>query len=233
MKNEKNFVVKTIINELKRKSILIILFTLLCGTALWGYSKFMIKPLYQAKASMYVYSDTIRVEGIVTSAELAASQQLAETCRVIIESDLVLDVVQEKIDSERVVSQLRNNISVSSANGTEILNIYVKDTDPEMAEKVANSILEVLPKELIRIVKAGDVEVIDYAKTPQSPILPNIRYYTMIGLVFGFLFSCGICILRAAFFTKIRNEEDLTAYFDEPVLGIVPTLKRRGDANEE
>jgi capsular polysaccharide biosynthesis protein len=172
-----------------------ILAAAVCGAALWGYASFMIKPVYQARASIYVYSDTVRLEGIVTGQELSASQQLAETCKVIILSDLVLDAVEEKLESQRTVSQMRGNISVSSANGTEILNIYVKDTNPKMAKKVANTLLTVLPKEMVRIVKAGDVEVIDHAKTPTVPIAPNVTNHTAAGILFGLLFSSSLtCI---------------------------------------
>lgn len=233
MKQDKNLGLKTILNELKRKLIWIILATIIGGAAMCGYSSFMIAPMYQARASIYVYSDTFRVEGIVTSAELSASQQLAETCRVIIASDRILDNVQEIIDNERSAAQMKNNITVSSANGTEILNIFVQDTDPEMAQEIANTLLAVLPGEIVRIVKAGDVKVIDEAKIPQSPISPNITNYTIAGALFGLLFSCGVIVLRSALFTKIRNEEDLEAYFDEPILGIVPTIKyTRGESNE-
>lgn len=233
MKFDKNLGLKAILDELKRKAILIILAAVVCGSALWGYASFMIQPVYQAKASVYVYSDTVLLEEIVTSQMLSASQQLAETCKVILISDLVLDEVEEKLESQRTAEQMKGNISVSSANGTEILNIYVKDINPKMAKKVANTLLTVFPKEMVRIVKAGDVEVIDYAKTPTVPIAPNVMNYTAAGVLFGFLFSCGVIVLRSALFTKIRDEEDLEAYFEEPILGIVPTIKyTRGEANE-
>ena len=229
--NKRDISMWSVLKILGREKIRILFWTILNGFVLWLISVAVIVPEYTASASLYVYSGMNRTaaddEGI-TSSELNASVQLADTYSVIIQSDTVLDKVIHKMELSMSEEDLRKMIEVSTINNTEVLSVSVTDTNPQRAQEIANTIVEVLPDELIRVVKAGGIEVVDYAKIPEEPVSPNIWMNTLAGILIGFFCSCGVFILREYFNTKITGEEDLQDYFkgEIPILGIIPMIDR-------
>lgn len=52
-------------------------------------------------------------------------------------------------------------VNVSVVSDTQLLEVLVTSTNPELACKIANSFAKVAPTEIVRITKAGGVEVVD------------------------------------------------------------------------
>lgn len=230
----KNITIWDIQKILLRKSRIIVICTILGGLILWGISALLLPSMYTTSTSLYVYNSSERQQEDnldITSLELTASQQLADTCGVIIQSNSVLSRVIDQLDLSISEEQLRDRIEVTTVNQTEVISVSVSDTSPEQAQNIANTIDDVLPDEFERVVKAGGVEVLDYAEEPDKPSSPNIPLNTFAGVFAGFLISCGIVFLREFFDTRVRDEEGLSEYFDYeiPVLGVIPTLEENAE----
>lgn len=228
MKN-KDIGIGNILAVLRKKIKWIVAITLFCGIFMWLVSAVIMKTVYTSTVSLYIYSSADRNQqgnSDITSSELSASQLLADTYIVILESDTVLEEVSNKLNLDFSTEKLKGMISAAPINNTEVIAISVEDTDPERAQKIANTIAEVLPEKLIQIVKAGGVEVVDYARLPIEPTSPNIFLYVTAGLLFGAFFSFGLFILKEYWSTKVEGEEDLVNAFDIeiPVLGKIPML---------
>ena len=185
----------------------------------------IIVPKYTASASLYVYNNKDeRMDNTITSTDLNTSQQLVQTYIVILTSNTVLQKVTEELNGQYSVEELRNMISASAIDKTEAFQVSVTNEDAAAAAKIANTIVRVAPNEIIRVVKAGGVEVIDYATQPKAPSSPNVLRNTAIGAILGFVVSALISVMLELFNTTIRCEEDLTEHFDYPVLGVIPAL---------
>jgi capsular polysaccharide biosynthesis protein len=211
--------------ELIKKNLILVLFVaLLSGAVIFALSRYVITPRYTATASMYVYSNTNRSE--ITSFELTASQELVNTYIVIIKSDTVLEKVITSLDSDLTPKDLRKGLAASALDATEAFSISFTHTNPKFAQAVTNKIVELAPAEIIRIVKAGGVEVIDYAKEPGIPSSPNIIVNTLVGTLLGFVLTIGICLILKKLDTKIHEERDLSG-FKIPVVGVIPIIINR------
>ena len=151
--------------------------------------------------------------------------------RVIIQSNSVLSRVIEQLGLSISEEKLRERIDVTTVNDTEVISVSVSDTSPKQAQDIANTIADVLPDEFERVVKAGGVEVVDYAEEPDKPSSPNVLLNTFAGVLAGFLISCGVVFLREFFDTRIRDEEGLSEYFNYeiPVLGVIPSLEETAE----
>lgn len=207
---------------------MILLSTVVFALGAFLISRFAMTPKYTASASMYVYSEGNRVvNGTITSSELSTSQQLVQTYIVILTSNSVLDQVSEKLDYAYTAEELRTMLTASAINNTETFRISVTNTDPVMAQKIANTLADVAPKEIIRVVRAGAVEVIDYATLPVKPTSPRTATNTAIGALLGMVLSMLFFIVSAMLDTAVRSEEDLTENFDIPVLGVIPSLNMK------
>ncbi len=207
--------------------MIIILAAFLCGVLTYGISRYFIEPKYTATASMYVYSDTRRNQDSITTSELTASQELVNTYIVVLKSDTVLNRVISSLNLNITPASIRNNMTAASINGTEAFSISITHSDPELAQKITNTLVTVAPQEIIRVVKAGGVEVIDYAKLPSSPSSPNVARNTAIGMLIGFVVTFGVYLLIVMLVTKVHNEDELALVFTIPVLGIIPMLADR------
>lgn len=202
--------------------VILIVGALVAGIAL-GYAWLFITPTYAASAQLYVnntYGEN--VPGFSTS-QLAAAQSLANTYMVIMESRTVLNKVQENIDMDYSVGQLKSMISAEAVNETEVFQINVISTDPKHAEQIANVMAEILPDQIAAVVPGSSVRVIDYAVENPNPVGPNYSKYAIVGALVGCLFSACVVIVLNLMDTSINSEEYLTnTYKDIPLLAVIP-----------
>lgn len=216
-----------ILYALRSKLVYIILTTLILATLSGCITEFFIKPQYTTSCTMYVYSNTDRVstDSSIGSGELDASQQLVNTYIEVLKSDTVLEKVIEELKLSSSPAQLRAHINCSQVEETEIFRVSVTTGSAKDSANIANAIAQVAPEEIVRVVKAGGVEVIDYAKVPSKPSSPNLQRNIILGAGLGFIASFAIFFLFAMFDTTIASEKDIEREFgDIPILGTIPRL---------
>ena len=206
---------------------MIVAVTLIAGILAFVYSETMIVPEYESKVTLYVSNGKSDESSKTLSSDIAASQMLVDTYVVIIRSDTVLEAVCESLYEQGVMEytpkSLKSKITASSVDETEVLEITVRDTNPENTYLVANTIADEAKPIIQEIVKASSVSVVDYAKGGVK-VSPNIQINMTLGLVLGLFLSCAFVILREIFDMRIKNEEDLEQWFKLPILGVVPDI---------
>ena len=184
--NSKN--INRLISVLWNRKWRIILGALIGAAILWVLSTIVIKPVYTASMSMYVYGNKNRSaaeETALTESDITVSQSLAETYGVIIQSNTVMEKIIKCLDLDMTKNELKEKIKTVSVENTEILSVEVTDKDKKRAAEIANTIAKVLPGEISRVVKNGGIEIVDYAETPDEPIFPNVWMNTAAGAVAG------------------------------------------------
>lgn len=213
--------------KMRNKFIYIIIFTIVAAILSGLITHFCVKPRYSATTKMYVYSNTDRIstDSTITSTELTASQDLVNTYIYILKSDTVLEAVIKDLDLNISPSALRSGISAQQADKTVAFEVTVTASGPKTAAKIANSIAKIAPKEIVRVVKAGGVEIIDYAKVPTKPSSPNLSLNITIAALAAMFISFIAFFLYELFDTTITSERDIIGEFDIPILGTVPNLE--------
>ncbi len=211
---------------MRRRVVYIVLATVILAVLSGCITQFLIDPKYSASCTMYVYSNTDRVstDSSIGSSELAASQQLVKTYIFVLESDQVLQKVIEELDLDMTTESLRNLISCAQVEETEIFSVTVTSKNAVLSANIANAIAQVVPEEIVRVVKAGGVEVIDYAKVPGEPSSPSLKKNITIGAMIGFVFSFAGFFIYEMFDTTITSEKDIERDFEIPLLGTIPRL---------
>lgn len=207
----------------------IALTTVLFAIITCAYTYFYVAPIYSSTASLYVVNNH-KTSTDITTSELAASQKLVKTYMVVLKSNTTLQQVAEKLEDFGYycsVDQLRKMISTASINDTEAFSVTVSSDNPEFARTTVKIILNVLPNEIIRVVDAGAVRIIDDASNPTQAYFP-IRKNLFLGAFAGFSLSVAVVLLIAAFDTKVHGEERIRELFEIPIIGCVPSY---GDGN--
>lgn len=215
---------------------MIVLSMVLCGSILFSYAAFLITPLYQASVLLYVNNNSISVGSTsvsISSSEITAAKSLVATYLVILESRATLSDVIERGELDRGYSELKGMIDAQAINETEIFSVTVTSPDPMEAEHIANTIAQVLPDKIAGIVDGSSVRIVDYAVVPSGKVSPNIRKYTIVGLLLGMLISCAVIALIEILDDQVRSESYLLENYENiPLLTVVPDLlgesKRKG-----
>lgn len=219
---------------MKKRIIYIILATLITAVAAGCFTEFFIEPKYSASCKFYVYSNTDRVstQQTISQTELSTSQQLVNTYIVALESDNILENVIEELDLDMTAAQLKGMISCSQINETPFFRVTVSDVSAAQAADIANAIAKVAPEEVVKVIKAGGMTVLDYAKVPSSPSSPNLKKNVLIGALAGFAVAFAGFFIYELFDTTITSEKDIEREFEIPILGTIPRLIPSSDKLE-
>ena len=225
---------------LLNKAWLLIIVALLFAIVSFVVTKNMIKPEYQATSKLYVFNKSdVGTSGAVSSSDISTSKILVNTYIVVLQSDSVLGQVVDTISEYQgkegfeylgtepyTTGQLRQMISAGSINSTESFSVTVTAHDPYQAKFINDAILYFLPDEIIRVVKAGAVEIIDKASIPTKPSSPSIMKNTGLGGFVGGVLTAAIIVVMSLFDNLIHTEEDLQSEFpDINVIGVIPDYK--------
>lgn len=224
MEKEMEISLLEIVTILWQKAWIIALCIIVGGSLGFGMSRYMIDPTYTSRMTMYVNNNTERVESQLNLSDLNLSQKLVSTYVEILKSDIVLNKVIEEMNLPYSNQGLRGMITANALNSTEILQVTVTSKDPEEAAAIANTLARLAPPEIIRVVQAGGVELIDKAVVNPHPVAPNIQLNTVIGALLGAVLACLGILVAAMLDTRIKSEEDLRKQYEIPVLGVIPDI---------
>lgn len=204
---------------------IILLCTVIGGLLSFGISYYVIDPTYTSRISMYVNNNRNPETTVANINDINASQKLVSTYIEILKSENILSRVSGFIGGTYTAHELYEMMSANSVNGTEIFEVKITTKDPEEAAHIANTIAEIAPEEIIRVVKAGSVELIDKAVPAKEPTAPNVLLNTIIGLMLGGVLSVLGVLIFAMLDNRVKDEEDLKKHYDLPILGAIPDLE--------
>ena len=189
----------------------------------FAYTEIFIDPLYETDGTLYVNAQRTQ-SGDVSQTRINASQQLVTTYKEILGRRTFLSRVAADLDNRYSIKNISNMITMSSVNETEILEIKVTGKVPEDVYAICHSILTHAPDELIRVINAGSVKILDDGQIPTNPVSPNVKKNTLFAFLLGMVLGAFIVLLLELFDTRIKSREELIHKYDEPLLGEIPEL---------
>ncbi|WP_270646967.1 YveK family protein [Paeniclostridium hominis] len=207
---------------IKKRAWIIVLITTIAMLVSGIISFFVLSPIYQTKTTLIVNSDKAPGTNVVTGDQISVSQKLAVTYGEIIKSKVVLDEVAKELKIKGGYSEIEKKLSVSPVTDTQILEVSIQDHNPKRAADIANAIPKAFTKEVKRITKANNVEVIDKAIVPKIPVKPNKIMNIAIAGILGVMISLFVIFLLEYMDNKIKSPQDIQKYLELPLLGVVP-----------
>ena len=197
-----------------------IFLALLVGALIFGaYHTFLVKPSYQADASIYITN----TESALSFSDLQLSSALTDDYANIIKSRTVLNRVIEELDLNLDYKQLAKLVAVSNPDSTHIVDIKVTCDDPEMSRNITNALLNISVSQIYQIIGSGEPTVIDYSVAEAvQDVTPSLFKYLAIGGFLGACVACAIFILQMLMDGTMKTEEDIDKYLHLPVLAAVP-----------
>lgn len=229
--NDNSINLISIIKLFIAKFYILLLTGLLFAGSVYLITTYLITPVYESRVSFYVYntSSISLQQGTVNSSDLQAAESLATTYSKILGSNSVLDAVVSDVNKsggndplER--KELAEMIKVSVITDTQLLEVVVSSTDAQYACKIASSFGRVAPTEIIRITKAGGVEVVDRPEVADEQTSPRRIFDSAIGFIIGGIVAALILLSKMMSDTKIYLPEDIENMAGLVLLGQIPEI---------
>lgn len=221
-----------IVDMMIRRWWILVIAAVSLAVVTFAYTEIFMDPLYETDGTLYVNAQRTQSSDISQS-RIVASQELVNTYKEILLRRTFLSRVAADLDNRYSVKNLGNMISMSSVNDTEILEITVVGKVPEDVYAICHSVLTHAPDELIRVINAGAVKILDDGQTPTTPISPNVKKNTLIAFLLGMVLGAFIVLLLELFDTRIKSREDIIHKYKEPLLGEIPELVPQKKAGAE
>ena len=207
-RNSVEIEIKPMLMTLWRKKTQILAAALACGLLVLLICFFLVTPQYEASVMFYINNSTDAHDSI-SAGDLSASRSLVDAYVIILNTVPTLEEIVDYSGVNRTCSELKEMISASSVNETQILKAVVTGEDPMEAKQIADGIMEVLPRRVSTIAEGVSASIIEPPQLPAQPSSPNYVKNTGIGFVLGFLLMTAVIVLRYGMDTIKASQEIL------------------------
>lgn len=193
------------------------------------WSSYFVTPLYVSTGSIYITSQNPTavekdIRETVNLTDLVLAQELAKSYEAILSSNTFLKAVAEECGYEYDYKELKKMVQITRIEETEIMYVRSVNPDPVVAQKIANTVIDLAPAEIERIIYGGQATAIDLAEVPEAPSSPNVLKNTVVGALLGLFLAAAVIFMVDLFDNKIKSMDDLEKVVELPVLGSVPEM---------
>lgn len=206
---------------------MIIIFSIIVGAASFLLSKFVITPKYDSNTTMIVSNsnqnnDPNNPQTNVELGQIQANKALISTYSEIVKSKGIAERVINNLGLDMDYEEFSSKVSIEPVKDTQIISVKLVDTIPERAMDIANETANIFKSSIGEIMNVDNVQILDGAILPEEASSPNIKKNTAIGIILGFVLGVAVVLFKEIADSSIKSSEEVTEYFDIPVIGIVP-----------
>lgn len=134
----------------------------------------LVTPQYRSSVMLYVQ-------------QTQSAKDLADSFEVIVKMrESLMDVIQYTGMNYSHI-QLQDQIAVSSVNDTDFFQVTVSSPSASEAAMIANSIGQILPRQISEIMEGTTVKVVGEAIPAREPSTPNYPNSALLGAAAGLL----------------------------------------------
>lgn len=204
--------------------------------AVYMYYAHRTADTYTAQGTMYVNNANPNLQNQYTNTnDLDSAVRLINTYLVVVKSDKVMESVANKLAADYpmlTAKQIAGSLSMRSVSETGVAAVRSTTGNAQMSADIVNAVLEIAPEEIIRVVNAGNIEIIDYASVPAIPDGRNTMQKGMLGGIFGAGLSMVLLFLIYLFNRRITSADELMENYTPPVLASILRVKKEQGEEE-
>lgn len=124
----------------------------------------------------------------------------------------------------------QENLSAEQIEDTQFIEVSYKDSDPEMAQRIVNTVGAVFSDKISEISPSANAiaaTVWETAVVPDSPVSPNPARNVILALVLGVMLGVGLAFLLDYLDDDWSSPEEVETVSGVPTFGAIPAFKVR------
>ena len=218
---------------LLKRCWLIILCAAIGFAGLYWYTAYKQTDTYTASATVYVLNGNPNLVNYqyTNMNDLTSAVALLDTYTVVIKSAKVMSAVTERLVADYpgiFPDYIASTLSMGSVSETGVMRIMSTTSDAKLSADICNAVVDVAPAEIIRVVNAGNIEVIDYAEPPKFPDYRSPMRRGMLGAIAGAAAAALLLVLLFVLNRKVTDTESITESYTPPVLAEIQRKNVKG-----
>ncbi len=215
-----------ILQTLRQRMWTIVLVAVVTTGSAVGFSMLQ-TPTYEASVLIMVGQKSTVDTNL--GGDVSGLQELALTVAKAVPTTPVAEAVVERLDlPEGSAEEVLKNTTAEPDPGTMFVNVSYKDSDPERAQLIANTIGKVLSEKISEVslgANAITARVWEPATLPETPISPDPMRNGILALVLGSLLGVVLAFLLEYVGDSWNSREEAEKVSGVPVLGAIPRFR--------
>ena len=197
----------------------IVCLALVCAIAFGAYTMFLVTPMYEAKATIYVLG---RSDSAINLSDLQLGNSLTADYIKVFDMWEVHDKVINQMNLPYTYKQVQNMLSITNDANTRMLDIKVKSASPVEAANMANTYAVVASEYIAETMKTDKPTIMSSALTPVNPVSPSKVKNVVLGGFLGGVIACAFIAVRHLMDDKYKTADDIRKYTGLTTLAVVP-----------
>lgn len=215
--------VLSLLRTIWRKKFLILLTAILTTGLAFAYSAFLATPQYDSTTRLYVVNQSSDSGAGITNQDLQAGSFLVKDYKEIILSQ---DVLKNVTTTLGITEDIKDKITVTIPTDTRILSITVRDSDPDQAATIANTLRDEAAKKIIEVTKVSDVTTLEAALPAENPSTPQTKRNLVLGFIAGAFLATALVLVLEVLDDRVKRPQDIEEGLGMTLLGIVPNAEK-------
>ena len=210
------------------KKVQIILIVLIFAVIGVIYTLGFVTPVYTSSTTLVLATSngenqsSTNTTNSITTTDITLNSKLVSTYSVLVRSKDVLGQVISNLGIDISWESLKNNVTVSAVEDTEVIEISVTNGNPQYAADIANEIAKVFSDKVAEIYNINNVHIVDEAETPTGPSNINHTKDVIIFAFIGVVVAVIYVLIANMLDTTIKTADDIERQFKLPVLASIP-----------
>mgnify|MGYP000399700689 FL=1 len=215
--------VLSLLRTIWRKKFLILLTAILTTGLAFAYSAFLVTPQYDSTTRLYVVTQSSDNGAGITNQDLQAGSFLVKDYKEIILSQ---DVLKNVTTTLGITDDIKEKITVNIPVDTRILSITVRDSDPNQAATIANTLRDEAAKKIIEVTKVSDVTTLEAALPAENPSTPQTKRNLVLGFIVGAFLATALVLVLEVLDDRVKRPQDIEEGLGMTLLGVVPQAEK-------
>ncbi|MGE7947235.1 YveK family protein [Lysinibacillus sp. NPDC093688] len=223
---ETTITLQDLLTTIRKRWFLVLSCTVIASAAAAIISYYVLTPIYQAETQILVNQKSSNIEQYQWAQNNETDLRLINTYNVIIKSPVILSKVIEKLELDKTPDSLAEQITVSSANNSQVVNIIVMDKQASKAVKISNTLADVFKKEIPILMNVDNIEILSVANQIDNPkpVKPNKLLNIISATVGGLMLGIILAFLLEFLDKRFKSAQEIEEISNLPIIGFVGVI---------
>ncbi|SFI88075.1 Capsular polysaccharide biosynthesis protein [Paenibacillus sp. UNC496MF] len=217
-----DFELKEYVKLLKKRIWLIAVIVLVISLGTGFFSRYIIKPQYEASNKLIFTADKQEEGSNVITDDVDASIKLVGLYKELLVSPATLQqVVTNHPDLNVTAASLAGMIQVEKITDAPIINVTVTSESDKLSRDVLADLTHEFKSKAMNLMKSGQITVLNETATEPEPIQANMVINVVIAFVVSLMLSFGLISLLDHLDDSIKTAKDVEQGLGIPNLAFI------------